>query len=433
MKRKRTIKKLLAIILCSSFIFSNAYLSNAQPYSQNDLYRHWSGKYIKALFDNQIAKGYADGTFSANSPATREEAVMMLFQLSSRLPQLSLDKLEPREQTLLKNNKDISNIGYIQVPKDVEGRWSENIFRKLIELGLIKNEPYKDFRPKDSITREEFAELLYIYLNTFELLDNEKKSQFYDLDESQYSESIGIVAGNQIIGGYKDGSFKPKEFLKHGELAAIIVKYAGFEIDELPPIEKKYTVLQVPYVSQIYPVYAPIGCEPTSVYSALKYKGYVNDVSHRQFLDNMPYDNVNPSKGFVGSPYLGYQDYSKRETIFPNALAKYAQTYGNAVDISGSSVEQLQEELYLGNPVIVYLTLKWQAPRYRNYYVEGNTYSWIYNNHVVVLSGYDPQANKYYVSDPLNKHNTSLPYEYWVDGDKFERLYNARRHAIVIR
>jgi len=143
----------------------------------------------------------------------------------------------------------------------------------------------------------------------------------------------------------------------------------------------------------------------------------------------MPYDSINPNRGFVGH-YTGFRNRAKRETIFPNALAKYAKIYSDKVeDISGASMEDIKQEIYLGNPVVVYVTLYWNNPIYRNYYVEGKTYSWLSNNHVVTICGYDPATNMYYVSDPLSRST----YKYWVNGKSLEYLYNFRKHAIVVR
>lgn len=348
--------------------------------------------------------------------------------------EIKKDLEEENKKIIEKSDKEkITYEDLIIMPNDIYDSYSTPALEKFFNYHILGKEYNYGFNPKDDITRGEFANILYNYLNKFDKLDENKKSSLNDIYDSSYMKSIDIVVGNGYMNGYDDNTFKPYEFLSRGEFAVIISKLINEEIPtELPPMKIEYTVLDVPYVSQLYPVYAPIGCEPTSCYAALKYKGYVNDVSHRKFLDNMPYDYINPNRGFVGH-YTGYQDYSKRETIFPSPLANYAKKYGNAVDFSGHSLEDIKKQIVMGNPVVVYLTLYWNEPSYKNYYVEGNSYKWISNNHVVILCGYNPENNQYYVSDCYNVKNTSKPYKYWVDGSRLEYLYNLRKHAIVIK
>ena len=63
-----------------------------------------------------------------------------------------------------------------------------------------------------------------------------------------------------------------------------------------------YIVIDVPYVSQLYPTRAVVGCEPTALLMALKSKGLTNDVTLKDFWDAMPKTTTDPAKGFAGSP-----------------------------------------------------------------------------------------------------------------------------------
>ena len=69
------------------------------------------------------------------------------------------------------------------------------------------------------------------------------------------------------------------------------------------------------------------------------------------------------------------------------------------------------------------------SPIYTTYYLEGNVYKWISNNHVVTVIGYNPDNGDYYVSDPYS-YGTR---KYWISKKTFEYLYNLRTHAIVVR
>lgn len=200
--------------------------------------------------------------------------------------------------------------------------------------------------------------------------------------------------------------------------------------DYLTEVNGVYKILSVPYHSQLAPVYAPVGCEPTALLMALQYKGIATDVSYKQFLDAMPKHPSNPEKGFAGSPYL--LDGSIRTTIYPQALTDYGNTYaaGRTVNFSGSSVDDIKKEILAGNPVVVYLTVKREAPIYANYNIEGTTQSLIKNNHAVLVTGYDSEANKLRITDPWSWSGRN---EYWLDIPTFAYSYNLRNHSIVVR
>ena len=200
--------------------------------------------------------------------------------------------------------------------------------------------------------------------------------------------------------------------------------------DYLTEVTGAYKILNVPYHSQLEPLYAPVGCEATALLMGLQYKGIATNVSYGQFLDAMPKHSSNPEKGFAGSPYI--LDSSIRTTIYPQALTDYGNTYaaGRTVNFSGSSVDDIKKEILAGNPVLVYLTVKRLAPIYVNYNIEGSIQSLIKNNHAVLVTGYDSEANKLRITDPWSWSGRN---EYWVDIPSFAYSYNLRNHSIVIR
>lgn len=192
----------------------------------------------------------------------------------------------------------------------------------------------------------------------------------------------------------------------------------------------------VPYVSQLKPVYAPNGCEATSLLMGLKGKGYTN-LGLRAFLDNMPKTSSNPAKGYVGSPY-GNENY-RFLTIDPEPLAKYGQRYGNVVNIQGSPIEDIIKEIQNGNTVVIYVTLHWAPAYYKTLPIDGVPTRRIFNNHVLLLTGYDPVKKAFYIADPYNHEsdgaNRSKPFFYWKSQALVDKCYNYgnRRFAVAIR
>lgn len=93
------------------------------------------------------------------------------------------------------------------------------------------------FRPDGILTRGQAAKILANVLN----LDTTNKNQvFSDVSSThEYVGAINALYDNNIINGYSDGTFKPNEPLKRGQMAKIIVK--AFELE-------KSTVIDLPFV-----------------------------------------------------------------------------------------------------------------------------------------------------------------------------------------
>lgn len=196
--------------------------------------------------------------------------------------------------------------------------------------------------------------------------------------------------------------------------------------------EQEYHVMQVPYVSQLYPVRAVVGCEATALLMGLKYKGVAAETGLKPFLDAMPKSKTDPAKGFAGSPYVSSEKI--RTTIYPAALAAYANLYGEGMtrDISGADLEEVKREVLSDNPVLIYATMYWKKPYYRNFVIEGQNQWLLRNNHAVLIVGYDGAGRKFYIADPYNKNNVRKPYFYWIEEDRLRPIYDERKWAIAV-
>lgn len=194
----------------------------------------------------------------------------------------------------------------------------------------------------------------------------------------------------------------------------------------------RYHKMDVPYISQLYPIRAVVGCEATSLLMGIKYKGAAQDINLKDFLEYMPKTDTNPAKGFAGSPYVPSERI--RTTIYPKPLTDYANTYMKDIarDISGSELDMIKEELLNDNPVVIYATMWWNKPYYRQFNIEGENQWLLRNNHVILLTGYDESSKKFYVADPYNKSNPRSEYFYWIDEAKLKPIYDERKWAVAI-
>jgi uncharacterized protein YvpB len=173
----------------------------------------------------------------------------------------------------------------------------------------------------------------------------------------------------------------------------------------------------------------------SAAYQALRAQGYARNTSLSGFMHHAPKNYNNPNVGYAGSPFLPPDSYgrSKIQAMFASALANYAKRYGKAQNISGSTPKQLRTEIAKGHSVVAYVTVmnlgtgRYQSPNWHYY----TNYGWhIANQHVMTVDGFrnfgGTGRNQYHVVDPAKG-------SYWVNASTFEKTYNIRKQAIVVR
>ncbi|MGT9161856.1 C39 family peptidase [Enterococcus faecalis] len=181
-----------------------------------------------------------------------------------------------------------------------------------------------------------------------------------------------------------------------------------------------YNLLGVKNYDQ-YALGAPSGCEGASLLQGLQYKGKIPDWDLIKFLNTIPISsNGNPYDGFVGSPFV--ENSWTYSAIYPTPLVKWGQAYGDVQDMSGHSLDELLNEVKNNNPIVAWVTIKFQPARWGTWDF-GRA---VNNNHAVTLDGYDSKEGKLHVSDPISG-------KYWIDKNTFESVYNERNFAVVIR
>lgn len=235
---------------------------------------------------------------------------------------------------------------------------------------------------------------------------------------TKYKTLITIPKGGNVAYIEKTGSWVKVDY--SGKIGYVSSKYLKAVTSPV--------VLAVPFISQLTPTYAPLGCEGASLLMALKYKGYT-DVSLKTLLDQMPKSNKNPFTGYSSTPYKAVK--GVYQSIFPKALADYGKTFHeNVEDGTGYSSKQLKKELDAGNPVVVYVTNKFAAPIWKTYSMgSAGKVKAIKNMHVVTLIGYDKKTGDYLVNDPNSKKES----QFWVQKATFEKSYNHLKYAVVVR
>ena len=131
----------------------------------------------------------------------------------------------------------IVNASEIKFSDVVKENAHYDAINSLVNRGHINGYGDGTFRPDGILTRGQAAKILANVLN----LDTTNKNQvFCDVSSThEYVGAINALYENKIINGYSDGTFKPNEPLKRGQMAKIIVKAFGLE---------KSTVIDLPFV-----------------------------------------------------------------------------------------------------------------------------------------------------------------------------------------
>ncbi|WP_068456258.1 SHIRT domain-containing protein [Aedoeadaptatus pacaensis] len=143
--------------------------------------------------------GYPDGNFLPDRNMTREEVTAMFARLL---------KDYPRERR-----------SYAIPYKDVTERdWSYEAIGFMTEKGIIKGYEDGSFRPKEAISRAEFAAMAA----RFDKLVAGKGNPFNDVPDTHWAvASIDSAAAKGWVSGYPDGSFKPERKITRSEVVSI--------------------------------------------------------------------------------------------------------------------------------------------------------------------------------------------------------------------
>lgn len=249
-----------------------------------------------------------------------------------------------------------------------------------------------------------------------------KKSCVYTDDQLAKNQLIGLIIKNQNLNYLKKQSQQVKEVydlqpIQNGdEVTAYNEITDNNESDDrvyLPEptvsinknvISTKRVELPVPYICQ-YPE-LPTGCEITSLTTVLNYLG--NNVSKETMADTfLPKCDIASGSFwdyFWGDPRDEYSFgcYALPIITAANSYLKQQGSTLSAYNYSGSDFEVFLEEIQGGNPVILWSTINLEKPfiSYSCTINEQNV-DWIAPEHCVVMIGYDLDANKVTISDPM--------------------------------
>lgn len=213
MKRKGIIVVLvLAVLLLSTTAFAASQFE--------DLEGHWAEQQVRDWIDEELAKGYPDGTFRPDDSVTRAEFVTWINRA-------------------FETPAAVTGAGFTDVP---ETAWFYDDVSAAVEAGIVNGYPDGTFRPHASITRQEAALVLARQLD----LPAAPGIEFLDAEEvaDWAREAVDAVSDAELMTGYPDGTFGPQRSITRAETVIILDRGLDYELVVVP--EPKELLLDEP-------------------------------------------------------------------------------------------------------------------------------------------------------------------------------------------
>ncbi|MFK4478022.1 hypothetical protein ABH947_002208 [Bacillus sp. RC206] len=162
---------------------------------------HWAYNEIMNLVYHRIMYGYGNGKFGVEDNITCEQAAAVLHRA------LNL-KRSPFEENPY---------------GDISGKSTMFPYEilHLTSLGIFKGDENGNFRPKDTLTRAELAQILVKAYN----LKAKRHHTFTDVSEDYWArDAISALQSNNVVAGTGAGKFEPEMLVTRGQFAKFLKK-----------------------------------------------------------------------------------------------------------------------------------------------------------------------------------------------------------------
>ncbi len=168
---------------------------------------HWSYPAIKDLSSKNIISGYGNGKFGFGDVATREQVAALIYR--ALLPNKQGGTFSNDSARYVLQDGSTLNNPY----RDI--RAGSTLFPEevltLTKLGIFNGDGNGGFRPKDSVSRAEMAQIIK---NAFQVSAKQKHT-FNDVPNGFWAEgAISAVQSNGIASGTGDGKFEPAKTVR---------------------------------------------------------------------------------------------------------------------------------------------------------------------------------------------------------------------------
>ena len=170
----------------------------------------WYESAVRYAYFHNIMEGMSETEFAPATALTRAMAAQILYNLEGQ-PDLSDE-----------------NLGYPYEDVDAQAWYGNAVYWARI-TGVATGYGDGTFQPTDSITRQEFAQMLYNYAKykDYDLSAEGDLSTFPDANSiADWAEAAMRWAnGNQLINGHDDGTLEPDGTATRAQAASILMKF----------------------------------------------------------------------------------------------------------------------------------------------------------------------------------------------------------------
>ena len=170
----------------------------------------WYESAVRYAYFHNIMEGMSKTEFAPATALTRAMAVQILYNLEGQ-PDLSSE-----------------NLGYPYEDVDAQAWYGDAVYWARI-TGVATGYGDGTFQPTDSITRQEFAQMLYNYAKYkgYDLSAEGDLSQFPDSESvADWAETaMSWANGNQLINGHDDGTIDAAGIGTRAQAASILMKF----------------------------------------------------------------------------------------------------------------------------------------------------------------------------------------------------------------
>lgn len=165
-----------------------------------DLANHWAKEVILDFADKGYINGYVDNTFKPDNDITRAEFVKVVNRVFG-----------------LTNSDQITNLEFTDV---ISSEWYYKDLCIAKQAGYINGYDDNTFRPNGKITRQEAASIVASIAN----LSGDGNLNFADSNQIDdwAKGSVDAVSDNDVMGGYNDNTFKPKNSITRAEAVSTL-------------------------------------------------------------------------------------------------------------------------------------------------------------------------------------------------------------------
>lgn len=114
---------------------------------------------------------------------------------------------------------------------DTGSHWAKKTIEQAVELGIVKGFDDGSFRPDDTVTRGEFAVMISRALGLEGEGDSDSLQDFGSIPNWAQSHVARVVTAG-LISGFEDATFRSGGQLTRAQLAVIIARTAGLELND---------------------------------------------------------------------------------------------------------------------------------------------------------------------------------------------------------